>query len=154
MPIKIQASSNIALLTNYTPYSIGENVLLEDINEMFSYAIQEPQTPIDLQFVFGAVEALIGNLVFKNLTTNATLRVVLEYDTLTFITTPTFELVPEETRTIPVRINAQNMQVGVTNLQKNIKVSVSNITNGSLVYKSSEEPLPTVSFNDTITLYD
>jgi hypothetical protein len=156
MPIKTQPSTTIELLQNYIPYSTNGNVLVEDVGQMFSYSIEEPSTPVNLEFVFGATQHVVGNIVCKNLTSNAILEVKLDYDISTFIINPsdTFRLEPEQTRTIEIRVNVNDIHPGMVNMLKNIKVSVTNILNDSLVYKSNQSSLSKVLFNNTITLYE
>lgn len=140
MPIKTRPSRDIPFLSSYVPYSIGTETLVEDINEMFYYTVFEPDTSVFLEYKFGAQNTLVKQFTFKNLTTNTQLEVQMNYDSGIFYTdipSPAI-LQPNETITVALFINAQNMQPNTSLLKTDFKVIVRNVSNGSLVYKSSE----------------
>lgn len=156
MPIKSQPSTTIPLLVDYTPYSTNGETLVENINEMFSYSVRETITPANLQFTFGATNKLVTTFDFKNLTKNTTLELRFDYDTTIFETPNNpITIAPEQTIEVPLNLRINDMEVGVVNKLLDFKVSVTNITNNSLVYKSQTESLEIDSIDGvTINVYE
>lgn len=156
MPIKFQPSTTIPLLVDYTPYSTNGETLVENINEMFSYSVRETTTPANLQFTFGATNKLVTTFDFKNLTKNTTLELRFDYDTTIFETPNNpITIAPEQTIEVPLNLRINDMEVGVANKLLDFKVSVTNITNNSLVYKSQTESLEIDSIDGvTINVYE
>jgi hypothetical protein len=140
MPIKTRPSGNISFLSSYVPYSIGSETLLEDINEMFYYTVFEPDLPVSLEYTFGAQNTLIKQFTFKNRTSNAVLEVQMNYDSVIFNTDIPSPLLlqPNETRTVSLFINGENMQPNTTLFKTDFNIIVQNVSNGTLVYRSSE----------------
>jgi hypothetical protein len=155
MPIKVQPSSPIELLTNYTPFSTSGEQLVENIDEMVSYTVIEPETPVNLQFTFGATNPLVATFAFKNLTNNADIEITLVYDTNVFNSLNNSVVIgPGDVARIPLNLRIDNMEVGVVNKALDITVLVRNVSNGSLVYLADTAKLPIETLNQTINIYE
>jgi hypothetical protein len=155
MPIKTQASATISQLIDYTPFSTGGEILVEDINQMFSYSVLEPTLPVDLQFTFGATKPLVATFQFKSLVKNATLQLVFYYDKMIFeASTNVVVIAPEQTVNVDLLLRINDMEVDVTQKLTEVKVLIENITNNSLVYGALIEPLVTKSLDNVITIYE
>lgn len=154
MPIKDKPSRNIPFLKSYVPYSTNGEVLVEDINDMFSYSIAETSNPVSIQYTFGATRELVQEFSFTNLTTNAELEFEIESSVLFKVTPSTFILSPGQTTNVELKLKTGDLTVDITNQDVKMNVSVKNLSNGSLVYKDlqivSDEP---VGMGDEILVY-
>lgn len=159
MPIKLQ---NSAQVKDYVPYSTNGEMLVEDINDMVSYDVEEPERSIDLQFIFGATNTVVKTFNFKNLTKNQLLTITAaNYDSNAYSITPNpLLLQPEQTGSMTLLIVAENMQVGITNQLTNLKFEIENTrtpTTPALTFKASgsaAEPLGITTLDKTITVYE
>lgn len=156
MPLKTQASAPISNLVSHVPYSLNNQTLVEDISGMFSYDVVEPTTPVDLQFTFGATQALVKTFKFKNLTTNTNIELGFEFDSGIFQAPSSVTISPEETVSINLLLNIQNMQANTTSLPVEFKVKVKNTkpSSGPLTLKTTQQSLELTSLDNTITLYE
>lgn len=159
MPLKTRTSSSVSNLQTYVPYSLNNETLVEDISTMFSYDVMEPLDPVDIQFTFGATQPLIKTFRFKNLTKNTNLELEFDFDRGIFQAPTTLVLLPEETKSVNLLLNVDNMQPDVTAkpVQFLVKVKNTTPTNGPLTFKASDsaqEELELTSLNSTITIYE
>ena len=159
MPLKTQASTTIDKLINHTPYPLNNEILVEDISSMFSYDVMEPLDPVNVQFTFGATQPLIKVFRFKNLTKNTNLELEFDFDGEIFQAPTTLVLLPEETKSINLLLNVDNMQPNVTTrpVQFIVKVKNTTPTTGPLTFAASgsaQEELELTSLNSTITIYE
>lgn len=159
MPLKLQTSVQV---DDYTPYSINGETLVEDINDMVSYSVIEPDRPVDVQFIFGAIDAIIKTFEFKNLTKNQLLTIrFTNFDTNIFQATPNpLLLPPEQSGFVTVRIQPENMQFGITNQLTNMNVEIENTkveNNPLLTFKASGSAADKLELDELekiITLYE
>lgn len=170
MPIKTAPSEEIPYLSNYRPYSIGTEVLAENINEMFSYNIVPNSQPTNIDYYFGiARDAIVTNLAFNNLTKNATLSFEFLYDgaymnvvtgTRSGInnagkTTSAILLEPGQTKIIIVLVDKDKMQPEYQNILTNCEVRVQYLPTGELVFRNlAVSPLALEVLPNTITFYN
>lgn len=82
MPIKTAPSRPIDFLSNYVPYTIGEEILVENINEMLTYSVQEYTQPLQVVYDFGSAQQLIKTILVKNTTSNANIELTFSYDVM------------------------------------------------------------------------
>lgn len=156
MPLKTQASEPIPDLLSYVPYSINNQTLVEDISNMFSYDVVEPSQPVDLQFVFGAKQPIVKTFRFKNLTNNTNIELEFEFNSEIFEAPSKVTITPEQTVSVNLLLNIENMKTNVTSQPVDFKVKVKNIepSSGPLTLKSMASPLVPTSLDNTITLYE
>lgn len=152
MPIKSNFTDSVQTIS-FTPFRLPENTLLiENIEEMFSYDLQVPEQPVEIDYTIGSTDVYSFDLFVKNLTRNATLTISIEYNKEIFvIENDTIILNPEETKAIKVTLNAQRLDLYVvkTTFSEQVKISVTNIENNTVVYRNaavtvlSQIPFPT-----------
>lgn len=139
MPIKTSVDGNIQLV-NFIPFQLPPNtVLVENIEQMFSYDLQIPTQPFEIDYLIGTDEIFSFQLSIKNLTQNATLTTEVQYDESFFITsTKTITINPEEIKTINLTLNTEYLDTVKTTTTKfqEIKVLVTNVQSNGVVYKN------------------
>lgn len=165
MPIKLQ-SAQIPYLESYVPFSTNGQTPIEDINQMFSYSVieQEISNPTLLTYFIGGTNHTVKRMNFQNLTNNAVLRFKFSYDKSIYIIEQgstlepidEMDLEPGSMDMVVVKLYPDGVNSEVKRVSANIKVSVSNLSNGNLVYFDTAAPqmeLETFGdINNTITL--
>lgn len=151
MPLKT-TTSVVDFLSRYIPYTIGEEILVEDINQMLTYSVQEYQQPVLVDYDFGAAQQLIKTILLKNTTNNANIQITFEYDSLyvrcvvtdvdsgeVLNITPGTSYVMRPTTILGVQVLVNEVTIPVGGpFPTQVKISVQNISNGSLVTRRPE----------------
>lgn len=142
MPIKRDFTDTVQT-TNFTPFQLPPGtVLSENIDEMFSYDLQIPNERFEIDYIVGSDDTYPFELSLKNLTQNATLTVLVEYNKDIFVIRgEQFTLNPGQVQTVGVQLNTERLDVysSRTVFDNEIKVSVTNVKNNSVIYKNTTE---------------
>lgn len=160
MPLKRQSTGTISGLQSFVSYSLNNRPLVEDISDMISYDVLEPEQPVDLQFVFGATKPIVKTFQFKNLTNNTNLQLEFTFDTTIFNAPSSITILPEQSASVDLRLNIGNMQFGITDRPVQFDVTVKNIKPASVgpltlgASGSAAEPLLATPINNVITIYE
>lgn len=156
MPIKNIVTGDVPYLRSYTPYveSAG-NKSVDLIQDMVSVDMIPPTQPTTITYKIGTPNKLITFLTVKNLTSNTTLKINVDYDNTIFTIGDTERTIgPEQTTQFSVESNNFLLNGRVlSSLISTIFITVTNQVNGQLATKSVlVTPLQPRSFPTNIVL--
>lgn len=132
------------LFKSFTPYQLNTNEAVCDlVSDMVSVNLAPRNPATTLVYDIGAENSYSDTMFVKNLTTNATLQVVLEFDRQIFIVSEEiFELNPGEETSIEISLNKNGLNTlpGLNGETKEFTLKVTNLNNGSLIVKNTKVP--------------
>lgn len=141
----------------FVPYQLPNGTVpCDSVSDMFSYDVIPNTTPTNVTYYVGAENGYLQTIRLENLTYNATLKVVVEYDKETFeIPNNAFNMAPKEVVELKIFLNKEGLNKfpGLDNVLKQFSLNVTNLKNGTLVYKDNNPtPLVGVTPNGQPTL--
>lgn len=168
MPIKTAPSVQIDYLSNYVPYNLADNILVEDIDDILTYSVQEFDPPVTVNYTFGSSQLLVKTILIKNTTSNANVEVRFEYDStyINYTVTDAFSgeigltanndallMTPTQVFAIQILISDKTIPVGGP-FDTSFKIFAKSIPNNGLIIRRPEVvPLqPRADLNTTVTL--
>lgn len=149
MPIKLPSSENIPYLLKYEPFTLPENELeCELVQDMFSLNVRPLLIPNELDYYIGVENSFAYNVIVKNITSNATLSVVVDYDSKFFVVnkmmgTVKADILPNQEYEFFVEINKESFDSNANYEQydTSLKLTVVNYENGKLITKNKNVSL-------------
>jgi hypothetical protein len=103
-----------------------------------------PRNPATkLNYDIGAENTYSDLMFVKNLTTNATLKIEIEFDKQVFsVSKESFELGPNEETSIDISLNKTSLNTlpGLNGEVKEFTLKVTNLNNGLLIVKNTKVP--------------
>lgn len=155
MPVKTTSTQNIPFLIKNTPPDLTGITLAENIQDMISYDLYPLDEPLKVTYQLGSTEELIAfRIVFRNLTTNAILRISQKQNKKTLLLLEDNDSIidnaidltlnPAETRSLRIFFNNQQLDSFLEkNILENLELVVTyTATEGQLVQRNLLEVLP------------
>lgn len=130
------------LFKSFTPYSLSaEEVVCDFVSDMVSVDIVPRNPATILTYDIGAENTYSETMFVKNLTSNATLQIVIEFDRQVFnVSEEIFELGPTQETSIEISLNKNGLNTlpGLNGETKEFTLKVTNLNNGSLIVKNTK----------------
>lgn len=132
------------LFRSFTPYQIqSDEAVCDFVSDMVSVNLAPRNPATTLVYDIGAENTYSDVMFVKNLTTNATLQILLEFDTQIFtVSNESFELGPEQETSIQISLNKNGLNTlpGLKGETKEFTLKVTNLNNGALIVKNTKVP--------------
>jgi hypothetical protein len=137
---------NVPYLISYEPYTLDStNVACDLITDMISFDLRTRPVPTTVNYFVGARSSYVTTLAIKNITLNAKLNVIVEFDNQIFILDKeqstnklTVDLSPGQTKEYGIELNKSRLdsRVDPVGFLNNITLTIKNYANGSMIIKS------------------
>lgn len=132
------------LFRSFTPYQLRtDEVVCDFVSDMVSVNLAPRNPATSLVYDIGAENSYSDTMFVKNLTTNATLQIAIEFDRQVFtVSKESFELGPNQETSIEISLNKNGLNTlpGLNGETKEFTLKVTNLNNGSLIVKNTKVP--------------